>query len=167
MNMGLLDIVGGVLGGQPGQGQGGGGLGDLASLLGQGGGQGGGQAALLQMVLGMLAHNGQGGGTGGAGGLGGLGALLQQFQAAGLGEQVNSWVGTGQNLPVSAEQLQGAFGADQMSQMAEKMGLSTGDLGAQLSQMLPQVVDQLTPNGQMPSGDLGNLGDLLGGLLRR
>jgi len=160
--MGLLDIVGGMLGGQQGQGQGGGGLADLASMLGQGGGgQVGGQAALLQMVLGMLANNGQGGGQGGAGG---LGALLQQFQAAGLGEQVNSWVGTGQNLPVSAEQLQGAFGADQMSQMAEKMGLSTGDLGAQLSQMLPQVVDQLTPNGQMPSGDLG---DLLGGLLRR
>jgi uncharacterized protein YidB (DUF937 family) len=163
--MGLLDIVGGMLGGQQGQGQGGGGLGDLAAMLGQGGGQGGGQAALLQMVLGMLANNGQGGGHGGTGGLGGL---LQQFQAAGLGEQVNSWVGTGQNLPVSPEQLQGAFGADQMSQMAEKMGLSTGDLGAQLSQMLPQVVDQLTPNGQMPSGgDLGNLGDLLGGLLRR
>jgi len=162
VNMGLLDIVGGMLGGQQGQGQGGGGLADLASMLGQGGGgQGGGQAALLQMVLGMLANNGQGGGQGGAGG---LGALLQQFQAAGLGEQVNSWVGTGQNLPVSAEQLQGAFGADQMSQMAEKMGLSTGDLGAQLSQVLPQVVDQLTPNGQMPSGDLG---DLLGGLLRR
>jgi uncharacterized protein YidB (DUF937 family) len=164
--MGLLDIVGGVLGGQPGQGQGGGGLGDLAAMLGQGGAQGGtqgGQAALLQMVLGMLVNSGQGGGQGGAG----LGALLQQFQAAGLGEQVNSWVGTGQNLSISPEQLQGAFGADQMSQMAEKMGLSTGDLGAQLSQMLPQVVDQLTPNGQMPSGDLGNLGDLLGGLLRR
>ena len=167
MNMGLLDIVGGMLGGQQGQGQGGGGLGDLAAMLGQGGGgQGGGQAALLQMVLGMLANNGQGGGQGG-GAAGGLGALLQQFQAAGLGEQVNSWVGTGQNLPVSPEQLQGAFGADQMSQMAEKMGLSVGDLGSQMSQMLPQVVDQLTPQGRMPEGGLGDLGDLLGGLLRR
>ena len=48
-----------------------------------------------------------------------------------------------------------------MSMMAEKMGLSTGDLGAQLSQMLPQVVDQLTPDGQVPEGGLGNLGDLL------
>jgi uncharacterized protein YidB (DUF937 family) len=148
--MGLLDIVGGMLGGQGGQG---------------GAGAGGGQAELLNMVIGMLAGAGQGGQGGGA--AGGLGALLQQFQAAGLGEQVNSWVGTGQNLPVSSAQLQSAFGGEQMSQMAEKMGLSTGDLGAQLSQMLPQVVDQLTPNGQMPSGDLGNLGDLLGGLLRR
>lgn len=149
--MGLLDMVGGMLGGQSGQ-----------------GGQGGGQAELLNLIVGMLAGGGQGGQGGAAGG---LGALLQQFQAAGLGEQVNSWVGTGQNLPLSPEQLQGALGGDQMSQMAERMGLSVGDLGSQMSQMLPQVVDQMTPGGQMPEGggmgDLGNLGDLLGGLLRR
>ena len=54
-----------------------------------------------------------------------------------------------------------------MSQMAEKMGLSVGDLGSQMSQMLPQVVDQLTPQGRLPEGGLGDLGDLLGGLLRR
>ena len=160
--MGLLDIVGGVLGGQPGQGQGGG-LGDLAAMLGQGGagaqgGGQGGQAALLQLVLGMLANNGQGGG---------LGGLMERFQSAGLGEQMNSWVGTGQNLPVSPEQLGSVFGQDQMAQMAEKMGLSTGDLGAQLSQLLPQAVDQLTPGGQAPAGGLGDLGDLLGQLMRR
>jgi uncharacterized protein YidB (DUF937 family) len=149
MNMGLLDIVGGMLGGQASGTQ----------------GAGGGQAELLNLIVGMLAGAGQGGQGGGA--AGGLGALLQQFQAAGLGEQFNSWVGTGQNMPVSPEQLQGAFGSDQMSQMAERMGLSTGDLGAQLSQMLPQVVDQLTPGGQLPEGGLGDLGDLLGGLMRR
>jgi len=162
MSMGLLDIVGGVLGGQQGgAGQGGGGLGDLAAMLGQGGAQGGGQggqAALLQMVLGMLANNGQGGG---------LAGLMEKFQAAGLGEQANSWVGSGQNLPVSPEQLGGVFGQDQMSQMAEKMGLSTGDLGTQLSQMLPQAVDRVTPSGQVPEGGLGDLGDLLGQLMRR
>jgi uncharacterized protein YidB (DUF937 family) len=159
--MGLLDMVGGMLGGQQGQGQGGGGLGDLAAMLGQGGTQGGGQggqAALLQMVLGMLANNGQGGG---------LAGLMEKFQAAGLGEQVNSWVGTGQNLPVSPDQLGGVFGQDQMSQMAEKMGLSTGDLGTQLSQVLPQAVDHFTPGGQAPAGGLGDLGDLLGQLMRR
>jgi uncharacterized protein YidB (DUF937 family) len=166
--MSLLDIVGGMLAGQQGQGQGqGGGLGDLAAMLGQGGGHGGGmgglggmggQAALLQMVLGMLANNGQGGG---------LGGLMEKFQSAGLGQQMNSWVGTGQNLPVSPEQLGGVFGSDQMSQMAERMGLSTGDLGAQLSQMLPQAVDHFTPGGRVPEGGLGDLGDLLGSLLRR
>jgi uncharacterized protein YidB (DUF937 family) len=157
--MGLLDIVGGMLGGQPGQGQGGG-LGDLSAMLGQGGAgaQGGGQAALLQLVLGLLANNGQGGG---------LAGLMEKFQSAGLGEQVNSWVGTGQNLPVSPEQLGSVFGPDQMSQMAEKMGLSTGDLGTQLSQLLPQAVDQFTPGGQAPAGGLGDLGDLLGQLMRR
>ena len=163
--MGLLDIVGGMLSGQVGGGQGGGqagagGLGDLLGQLGAGsqGGQGGGQAELLRMVLGLLANDGQGGG---------LAGLMQKFQAAGLGEQMNSWVGTGQNLPVSAEQLGSVFGQDQMGQMAERMGLSTGDLGAQLSQMLPQAVDQFTPGGQAPAGGLGDLGDLLGQLMRR
>ena len=112
--MGLLDIVGGMLGGQQGQGQGR----AVAWVIWRPcwaraaarGGQGG-QAALLQMVLGMLANNGQGGG---------LAGLMEKFQAAGLGEQVNSWVGSGQNLPVSPEQLGGVFGQDQMSQMAER-----------------------------------------------
>ena len=139
--MGLLDMVGGMLGGQAG-----------------GAGAGGSQAELLQMLVGMLADNGQGGG---------LAGLVEKFQSAGMAEQVNSWIGTGQNLPVSPEQLQGVLGADQMSQLASKMGLSTGDLGAQLSQMLPQVVDQLTPGGQLPEGGLGDLGGLLGSLLRQ
>lgn len=164
--MGLLDIVGGMLGGQSGQsGQMGragadaaGGLGGLGELLGQGAGQGGGQAQLLNLVLSLLANDGQGGG---------LAGLLQKFQAAGLGEQADSWVGTGRNLPVSSEQMNRVFGSDQMSQMAERMGLSTGDLGAQLSQLLPQAVDEFTPQGQAPEGGLGNLGDLLGQLMRR
>lgn len=146
--MGLLDIVGGMLGGQSGAG-GAGGL---------GGAGGGGQADLLRLVLSLLADNGQGGG---------LAGMMEKFQSAGLAEQMNSWVGTGQNLPVSPEQLQGVFGNDQMSQMAERMGLSTGDLGAQLSQMLPQAVDQLTPGGRMPEGGLGDLGQLLESLMRR
>ena len=67
----------------------------------------------MQLVLGMLANNGQGGG---------LAGLMEKFQSAGLGEQMNSWVGTGQNLPVSPDQLGGVFGQDQMSQMAEQHG---------------------------------------------
>ena len=143
--MGLLDIVGGMLGGQAG--------------AGGAAGAGGGQAELLRLVMSLLADNGQGGG--------GLAGLMEKFQSAGLAEQMNSWVGTGQNLPVSPDQLQGVFGNDQMSQMAERMGLSTGDLGAQLSQMLPQAVDQLTPGGRMPEGGLGDLGHLLESLMRR
>ena len=147
--MGLLDIVGGMLEGRQGQG----GLGDL---LGQG--AQGGQADLLKLVLGMLASDGQGGG---------LAGLVRSFQQAGLGEQVNSWVGSGQNLPVSADQLGSVFGQDRMSDMAQRMGLSTGDLGAQLSRLLPEAVDHFTPQGQMPDGGLGGLEDLLNQLTRR
>lgn len=159
--MGLLDLVTGALAGQSGnEGPGGpggpGGLGGLGDLLRGAQGQGG-QADLLKLVLGLLAGDGQGGG---------LAGLMRNFQEAGLGEQVSSWIGSGQNLPVSGEQLGQVFGADQMSQMAERMGLSTGDLGAQLSQLLPQAVDRLTPGGQMPEGGLGGLGELLGRLTR-
>lgn len=150
--MGLLDIVTGALAGRSAEG----GLGGLGDLLG--GQAQGGQADLLKLVLGLLAGDGQGGS--------GLAALVRNFQQAGLGEQMNSWIGSGQNLPVSGEQLGQVFGADQMSQMAQRMGLSTGDLGAQLSELLPQAVDRLTPDGQMPDGGLGSLGDLLGRLTR-
>lgn len=149
--MGLLDIVGGMLGGQPSRG----GLGDL---LGQGAQGGGGQADLLRLVLGMLASDGRGGG---------LDGLVRSFQNAGLGDQMNSWIGSGQNMPVSPEQLNNVFGQQGMSDMAERMGLSTGDLGAQLSRMLPQAVDEFTPQGRMPEGGLGSLGDLLNQLTRR
>jgi len=157
--MGLLDTLGGMLGGQGGAG-GTGGLGDLMAQWGQGGqgAPGGGQAELLKMVLAMLASDGQGGG---------LAALMQKFQAAGMGDQMNSWVGSGQNLPASPEQMGKVFGNDQMSQMAERMGLSTGDLSAQMAQVLPQAVDHFTPGGQVPEGGLGNLGELLGQLMRR
>ena len=147
-------------------------LDSVIGALGQGGagGAGGGQGELLNLVVGMLANSGQGGA---GGGLGGLGGLVEKFQQGGLGEIAQSWVGTGQNLPISAEQLGGVLGNDTIAGMAGKLGLNQNDLLGQLTQMLPQVVDKLTPQGQIPQGDvggLGNLGDLagmLGGLLRR
>ena len=164
--MGLLDSVIGALG----QSQGG------AGAAGGGGGQG----ALLQMVLGMLMQGGQGGQgsqggqvsqAGGGGGLGGLGGLVEQFTRHGMGDMVKSWVGTGQNLPVSPDQMTQVLGSDRISQMAEQLGLGKGELAGQLSQMLPQVVDRLTPHGQLPQGNdlssLGDIGGLLGGLLKR
>ena len=105
------------------------------------------------------------------GAAGGLGALLQQLQQGGLGEAAQSWVSTGPNLPVSADQLQSALGADRIGALAQQVGVPAGDLSSQLAQFLPQVVDQLTPGGQLPAGggaDLGGLlGNVLGGLLRR
>ena len=148
----------------------------LGSAMGalQGGGQGGGggQAMLMQVIMSLLQGQDGGGGGGAAGGLGGLGGLLQQLQQGGLGDAAQSWVGTGQNLPVSADQLQAALGADRIDALAQQVGMPAGDLSSQLAQVLPQVVDHLTPGGQLPQGDAGGpdlgglLGNVLGGLLK-
>ena len=147
--MGLLDsVLGGALG-----------------AIGQPGGVG--QAGLLQAVSGLLSGSGNVGD--GANG-GGLAALVQQFSQGGLGAVVQSWVGNGANLPISAEQVQSVLNSDQLRAMAQQTGLSHSDLASQLAQLLPRVVDHLTPNGEMPHGstDLGSMvSGLLGGLLRR
>ena len=143
-------------------------LDSVIGALGQGKGGANPQAALISAIVGMLNQGGasQGGGAGG----GGLAGLVEQFSRGGLGDVAKSWVGSGQNLPVSADQLGQVLGGDTVSKMAGELGLNSGDLLGQLSQMLPQVVDQLTPQGKIPQGDLGGMGDLagmLGGLLRR
>lgn len=97
---------------------------------------------------------------------GGLGGLAQQLQNGGLGDIVSSWVGTGANLPVSAEALQQALGSEQISQIAARLGLSPDQAAGGLAQLLPQVVDKLTPNGQIETGGLLEQGlDLLKGKL--
>jgi uncharacterized protein YidB (DUF937 family) len=143
--MSLLDIVGGLMGG------------------GQGGG---GQADLLKVVVGMLGNNNSP--------MGGLGGLVGQLQKSGLGDVVGSWVGTGENMPVSADQLKNALPADVLGGLLSQLGggaggaaPSQGDLLGQLAQMLPGVVDKLTPQGQVPTGGLGNIGDILGMLTKR
>jgi uncharacterized protein YidB (DUF937 family) len=149
----LLPVVLSMLKGQ--QGGGGGGLGNvLGGMLG--GGQGGG-------VLGSVLGGGQGGGS--AGGLGGLGALLNGFQQAGMGDQVASWVGTGQNMPISAADVSKVLGSGAVAQIAQQAGVSQGDASAGLAVLLPQLVDHLTPKGQLPEG--AQLEASLGGLLKQ
>lgn len=88
----------------------------------------------------------------GAGGLlAGLGGLLDKLQNGGLGNVVNSWVGSGQNQPVSPGQLGPALGSDLLKTLAQRSGLSEEELTKQLSQVLPGVVDKLTPAGRVPS----------------
>jgi len=87
---------------------------------------------------------------------GGLAGLVQSFQQGGLGDIVNSWVSTGQNLPVSAEQLQSVLGGGKLQDLAAQLGMSPEQAAGGLADLLPQVVDNLTPNGQLPEG-----GDLL------
>lgn len=110
------------------------------------GNQSGGGNALLETVL-QLVNNPQ---------TGGLGGLVQSFQQGGLAEIVNSWVSTGQNLPISAEQIQSVLGNSTLQDLAAKLGMSNEQISGGLAAMLPQVVDQLTPNGEVPQG-----GDLL------
>jgi uncharacterized protein YidB (DUF937 family) len=81
---------------------------------------------------------------------GGLSGLVQSFHEKGLGAVAASWVSTGQNLPISADQIQQVLGSDQVKQLAAKAGISPDAAGSALSQLLPTLVDKLTPNGQMP-----------------
>ena len=100
-----------------------------------------------------------GGGLGGllAGGAagsvlsGGLGDLLKQFQQSGHGEVANSWVGPGANKPISEGDLASALGADRINNLASQSGLSSDELLKGLSQMLPDVVNHLTPDGRLPT----------------
>ncbi|QRM17907.1 DUF937 domain-containing protein [Dechloromonas sp. TW-R-39-2] len=110
------------------------------------GGQSGGNAALLETVM-QVINNPQ---------TGGLAGLVQSFQQGGLGEIVNSWVSTGANLPISAEQIQSVLGGASLQDMAAKLGIGQQQASGSLAELLPQVIDQLTPNGQLPQG-----GDLM------
>lgn len=122
-------------------------MGLLDSVVGAlAGGQSGGDSPLLNIVM-QLINNPQ---------TGGLGGLVQSFQQGGLGNIVNSWVSTGQNLPISAEQIQAVLGGGQLQNIATQLGMSTEQASGGLADLLPQVVDKLTPNGQVPEG-----GDLL------
>ncbi len=98
---------------------------------------------------------------------GGLSGLLQTLQQGGLAEAAKSWVSTGQNLPVSAEQIQSALGNDTVKNLAAQLGLNTEQMSGHLAELLPQVVDKLTPNGSVPSeGNLVSMGmELLKGKL--
>ena len=151
--MGLLDSVlgaaGAMMGGQQQQ-NAQGGLGNLGNL-----------GALLPIVAGMLGNDSQ---------HGGLGGLLEKFNQAGLGDVAKSWVGTGQNAPISGDQLGQVLGGDTLSEIAARLGMNQGDAAGSLAQMLPGIIDKLTPHGQAPAGGLGNSGDLmgmLGGLLSK
>ena len=82
---------------------------------------------------------------------GGLDVILNQFKQSGLGDIINSWIGTGQNQPISPTQLREAIGQKTVNDLARQTGAPQEDLLSQLSKYLPGVIDKLTPNGQLPS----------------
>ncbi len=109
----------------------------VTGLAGQAMSSGGNSNPLLTGVLGMLQNH-----------EGGVAGLVKAFGDKGLGDVAASWVGKGENLPISGDQLQSVLGSDMVSGLAAKFGISQ----EQIAQMLPQVVDQLTPNGQVEAG---------------
>jgi uncharacterized protein YidB (DUF937 family) len=88
---------------------------------------------------------------------GGLSGLIQQFHDKGMGGLVSSWVGTGQNLPISADQIQHVLGSEQVKELAAKAGISPDVVSSHLSELLPMLVDKLTPNGQVPQTSTSSL----------
>lgn len=89
---------------------------------------------------------------------GGLPALLEKMQSNGLSEQVASWIGRGDNLPISGTQIADAVGAEQVDVIAAKAGLDPAQVSSGMAQLLPQLIDHLTPNGEVPHGDLMSQG---------
>ena len=106
-------------------------------------------SAVVSEVLALLQSHG--------GAANGLGGLMQAFEGGGLGHLFQSWVGSGQNLPVSAGQIQNVLGSSGiLEQIAQRTGLQPADVAQHLSTLLPQIVDHLTPNGQLHPGDAGS-----------
>ena len=109
-------------------------LDQVIGALGQSGGSG--QNPLLTLAMQLINNQ-----------PGGLQGLIERFMQAGLGQQAQSWVSTGQNLPISAEDLLKVLGGGQFQQLTQQAGLSDADAAGGLADLLPKVVDQLTPNG--------------------
>jgi uncharacterized protein YidB (DUF937 family) len=86
----------------------------------------------------------------GFGGAGALGSLVDQFRQRGFGDQVNSWVGAGQNQPIAPDQLDQALGADTIDQLSRQFQMPRNQLLSELSNELPGAIDHMTPNGQVP-----------------
>ena len=151
--MGLLDgVLGNVVQGALGGGAGNHPLGGLLASLAGGqsvpGASGGNGQALLGAALNMLQQQG------------GVAGLVQKLSASGLGAHVQSWVGTGANMPVTGDQLHQALGSGAIGQIASQLGISPQQASGSLAQLLPEVINHLTPQGQVPAyhGDLVSQG---------
>ena len=130
--MGLLDglvgnVIGSILGGNQAQ-----------NPLGAGVNQAQGGNLLLQIALSMLQKNG------------GLEGVLGKFRQGGLAQQADSWVGTGQNMNISADQLEQVLGSSTINDLASRVGMPADQAGSAMAQMLPDIINRLTPQGQVP-----------------
>jgi uncharacterized protein YidB (DUF937 family) len=109
--------------------------GELAQKFG-----GANSGSLLEQAMGLINNQATGG----------LPGLIDAFKNNGLGDIVSSWVGTGANKPISASQILQALGPEKIQQIAKSIGITNNELSQQLAQMLPQIIDKLTPDGNIP-----------------
>ena len=130
--MGLLDIVGGLIGGQAG---------------------GNSQSALITTALEFINNQ-----------PGGLNGLIEKFKAGGAGDIIGSWVGNGENQPISADTLQNVLGSDVVGSLASKVGIDPSQASSILAQVLPHVVNGATPNGEVPASGQLDTSNVLGTL---
>jgi len=105
---------------------------------------GSGQEGLMDQVMGLI-NNPE---------TGGLAGLVEKFNSQGLGDAMSSWISTGDNEPVSGQQMEQAFGGNIIQDIAQKLGLSGSDVSSGLAALLPKVIDGLTPEGKVPEGGL-------------
>lgn len=111
------------------------------------------QGGLTSVITGLLDNNSE---------LGGIQGLMAKFDQAGLGELIQSWIGNGENLPISGEQMSRVLGSDVVKNIASQLGMDPEQASGQLAQLLPGLINQFTPQGNVPAEGLGNAGDLMG-----
>jgi uncharacterized protein YidB (DUF937 family) len=129
----LGNVLGGLTGGKRAQTQSSGGMSGAAGAM------------ILAAVMAMVQKQG------------GIGAVLGKLRGSGLGQHADSWVATGANMPVSGDDLHNALGSGAIGDLASKLGVPTQQAGGMLSKILPELVNQLTPQGNLPDGH----GDLM------
>lgn len=117
----------------------------LKEVGGAAGASGDAHKSLATELLGMVSGGGMSKG---------LGGLVDMFNQKGLGDVVNSWVSTGRNLPISADQVQAVLGSAQVQALAARAGIDPARASAVIAQILPHLVDKATPSGQMPAGGI-------------
>jgi uncharacterized protein YidB (DUF937 family) len=158
----IIQTVIGLIGQQAANNPNSGAMGAVGGLLSQflGNNQQSGGISQIAQLLGAATSNSQGGSP--------LNAILGMFQNSGLAEQAQSWVSTGQNLPVSGEQVQQALGSDVVQAFAKQANIDPSQAANQLADVLPEIINTVTPNGQVPT-DMSqvDIAGLIGKFLNR
>jgi len=114
---------------------------------------GGDKGAMVRVAMDLFNQNG------------GLEGVIEKFKSGGLTEQAASWVSTGENLPISAEQISQVLGSDTVTEIAAKLGMDSGEISSKIAEYLPQVIDKMTPNGEV-NANSGNLLSAVLGMLK-